>query len=409
MALEIQGGPFRPEYEIDTTAGTAVPQLGAFTAFLSAASPSSQVEQYGVDALMWISSSQIEAVLPPDIVPGPYDVFVRDPRGSLAKLTAGFTSLGPDLTPPAVSIVEPPPATIVNAQAEVPVAFEADDGAGYLAVLTWTVSLEGAQTLQGTCPLEPNAQKTTCRFNFVVPEPATTPQALTVDVTAVDAANNKTTAQTTLSVGLAPEVNGVSPTLGPAAGGTAVIVTGASFIPGTQVLIGDALLEPNGGTFIDAQTIRGTTPAHDPGPLTVTVQTGARSATATESFLYVGQPQVLLVSPTSGPVTGGAPLTIVGRNFGDDTTFYMGADIEVNEPLACTSVSVNRCGCTTGPGTGTVSVFASDSVGGVGELPLAYTYLDVDAAAPADAADSDAYDAGLFDEAPAPSADGGPG
>jgi len=383
IALEIQGGPFRPAYDIDTTAGTAVQQLGAFTAFLTPDTPGQQ--EVAVDALMWISASQIEAVLLPGITAGPYDVIVRDPRGSLARLPRGFTSLGGDETAPRLSIVEPTPGTIVNPQAEVPVAFEADDGAGLLALLTWTVSLGGAQTLQGTCPLEPNAQKTTCRFNFVVPEPQVTPQTLTVIVSAVDDASNVGAAQTTLAIGLAPQVDDVSPVLGPATGGSVVTVTGANFISGTQVWVGDALLEPGGGTQIDAQTIRGTTPAHDPGSFAVTVQTGAKSVTAMQSFLFVGRPQVLVVSPTSGPPAGDAPLTIVGRNFRDrgQTKLYMGA-IEAGKELPCAFVSVDRYQCTTSAGTGTVSIIADDPVSGSGELEEAYVYLDGDAGAPPD-------------------------
>jgi hypothetical protein len=393
--VQIEGGPFRPEYDIDTTAGTAVPQLGAFTAFLTRHAP--RLDQVAVDALMWISPSQIEAVLPLGIAAGSYDVVVRDPRGSLARLPGAFTSLGPDETPPQISIIEPGPGTIVNAQAEVPVAFEADDGAGQLAVLTWTVSLDGVQTLQGTCPLEPNAQKTTCRFNFVVPEPRVTPESLTVDVTATDTASNVGTAQTTLAVGLAPTVQDVSPTIGPASGGTAVTIAGDDFITGTQVFIGDALLEPNGGEVVDAHTIHGTTTVHEPGSYAVTVQTGAEAVKAKDAFVFVGQPQVLIVSPTSGPTAGGAPLTIVGRNFRDQhqTQFSMGATIGDSATLDCTFVSSNRCECTTMPGSGAVTIFAQDAVSGVGQLLLGYTYLDGqgDAGAPDEAPDEESDEA----------------
>ena len=114
---------------------------------------------------------------------GTYDVEVRDPRGSLARLPGAFVSLGPDRTPPAVTIDEPAQGTIVNAEAEVPVAFTADDGLGYLASMEWKVSTSDVD-FSGTCPLAPDAQRATCRFVFVAPQPTENGQPLAVVVTA---------------------------------------------------------------------------------------------------------------------------------------------------------------------------------------------------------------------------------
>ena len=382
VALAIEGGPFRPSYEIDTSAGTAVTQLGAFTAFLVGHVPSEQVRP--VESLMWLSASQIAVVLPQGLAAGEYDVQVVDPRGLKAVKPNGFTSLGPDLSPPMLSIDEPASRTVVVAQAEVPVAIVADDGAGLLASISWQVSLGGIQMLQDTCPLEPNAHRTTCRFVFVVPEPSSTPQTLTLVVHAEDMAHvaNTTTVQTTLSVGIAPTVTSFSPGEAPAAGGTLLTVKGGNFIPGTQVLLGDALLEPNGGTYVDATTIRGTTPAYEPGLVPAYVQTGSSTTKFASSFAFVGQPQVLAVTPSSGPPAGGTPLTVIGRYFrpGGKTRLFMGSDRPSATELVCEFVSANRFECTTPQGSGAATIYAQDPVGGLADLPLAFTYLDVDVA-----------------------------
>src|SRR5436309_2777405 len=75
--MVIQGGPFRPIYDIDTTSGKERAELGAFTAFLT---PTSGVgPAAAAESLMWVSPSELDAILPKEILPGTYDVEVRDP------------------------------------------------------------------------------------------------------------------------------------------------------------------------------------------------------------------------------------------------------------------------------------------------------------------------------------------
>jgi hypothetical protein len=378
VSLVIHGGPFRPAYELDTSGGTATAQLGDFTAFLSRSSGGAT--RVVPDSVGWLSTSELAAVLHEGVAAGTYDVEVRDPRGQLGQLASGFTSLGPDSMPPAVTIVEPPEGTIVNAEAEVPVAFTADDGLGYLSELRWSVSSSDIETQSGTCPLDPNAQQATCRFFFTVPPPleaASLP--LNVLVEAVDTVGNVGRAQTTLAIGVTPEVTSFSPVEGPAVGGTLVSVVGDDFIVGTQVLVGDTLLAPDGGTFVSSGLIQGTTVAHEPGIYPVSVRTGSATVVAAGTFALVGRPEVLAVSPSSGPPAGGTPITIVGRYFRSLTRLSFGSAMSSAAALCCPSLkSPNRIEGFTPPGAGAVSVFAADAVGGVGQLPLAFTYLPVD-------------------------------
>jgi hypothetical protein len=378
VSLVIEGGPFRPIYDVDTGGGNETIELGAFTAFLS---PSAGGTPLAADALMWLSPSQLAANIPPGIAPGPYDVALRDPRGGLAERPMGFVSLGRDTTKPVVKIDEPQPGAIVEAGAEVPVAFEADDGLGTLDTLDWKVFSTEATIASGTCSHAPNVSHATCRFLFVAPQPTQPGEAIEVLVTATDSANNPGPAQTTLSIGVPPTAGPISPFAGPASGGTALTVRGGNFIAGTQVLLGDALLLPGGGTVVNGGLIQGLTPPHDPGQVTVTIQTGASTVSA-GTFTFVGQPQVLAVAPSSGPLAGCTPITIVGKYFSEasKTRVWFGSDLATAAALQCTQYkSPNRIEGLTPPGAGAVSVFAQDPVGGVGELPLAYTYLDVDA------------------------------
>src|SRR4051812_23266495 len=69
----IQGGPFRPAYDIDTGDGRAATQLGAFTAYLS---PRGVGPRIAVESLRWLSNSALAAVLRAGAPPGVYDVEV---------------------------------------------------------------------------------------------------------------------------------------------------------------------------------------------------------------------------------------------------------------------------------------------------------------------------------------------
>jgi hypothetical protein len=377
ISLVIQGGPFRPIFDVDTSGGSETTELGAFTAFLAASGGGAAT---AADSLMWLSPSELAADLPSGIAPGPYDVEVRDPRGALARLPMGFVSLGPDVTPPVVKLDEPRPGTIVMAGAEVPVQFEADDGPGTLDQLAWKVFTADV-VLSMSCSHPPNVSRATCRFVFVAPQPTQPGELLNVQVSATDTAAWLGHDQTTLSIGVPPVVTSFEPFAGPAAGTTPFSVHGKNFIVGTQVLVGGVLLEPDGGTVVSDTLIQGTTPAHDPGLVPVTVRSGSASVDAHDSFRFVGQPQVLDVSPSAGPSSGCTPVTIVGKYFDETamTRIWFGADRQSWSALQCINYKgANRIEGLTPPGAGAVSVFAEDPVGGLGSLPLAYTYLDVD-------------------------------
>jgi hypothetical protein len=386
-SLVIHGGPFRPIYDIDTSGGHETLELGAFTAFIA---PS---DGFGValpaDQLMWLSTSELAATLPAGINAGSYDVEVRDPRGAVAMKKMGFVSLGPDQQSPTVTIDEPESGTIVASGAEVPVAFTADDGPGYLRSMVWKVATSEGE-MSGSCPVVLPVHRTTCRFLFVVPTPQQNGEPLSIVATVTDTGTSAPAmAETTLAIGLPPIVQSFDPREGPAAGGTPITITGDHFIAGTEVLVGGAPLVPlvaGGGIVVSDTVIQGLAPSHDPGLVTVTVRTGSASVDASGKFSYVGRPEVRALTPTMGPIAGCTPVTIVGKYFRESevpgaplTSVVFGSDPATGAPLQCASwKSDNRIEGLTPAGAGAVSVFAIDPVGGVGGLPLAFTYLDTD-------------------------------
>jgi flagellin-like hook-associated protein FlgL len=123
-----------------------------------------------------------------------------------------------------------------------------------------------------------------------------------------------------------PTVTGISPTGGPAAGGTRVAITGTDFTStNTSVTFGGTPATVNldvTGPTTSAALLRVDTPAHALGPADVVVTTLA-GASAPFSFLYAPVPTVTSVrvtgdppgTPARGPTTGGTKVTITGTDF----------------------------------------------------------------------------------------------
>ncbi|MBJ2143629.1 IPTL-CTERM sorting domain-containing protein [Delftia acidovorans] len=150
----------------------------------------------------------------------------------------------------------------------------------------------------------------------------------------------------------APTVTSVSPTAGPAAGGTSVVITGTNLSGATAVTFGATAA--TGFTVNSATQITATAPAGSPGTVDVRVTTtGGTSATgAADQFTYVATPTVTSISPTSGPQAGGTTVTLTGTNLGGATAVTFGA-------TAATGFTVNsatQITATAPAGTGTVDV-----------------------------------------------------
>ena len=120
-------------------------------------------------------------------------------------------------------------------------------------------------------------------------------------------------------VGLAPTVAGVSPSMGPVTGHTPLTITGTNFAAGATVWIGQSnvatkCLEVHvvSSTKITCSTSGGA----EPGVWNLWVVTsGGKSALSpADHFTYYAL-WVLYVSPNSGPVRGGTPVTISGNDF----------------------------------------------------------------------------------------------
>ncbi len=132
-----------------------------------------------------------------------------------------------------------------------------------------------------------------------------------------------------------PTVTGLSPTSGPATGGTVVTIAGTNFTGTTQVDFGS--VRASSFTVLSNTSITATAPAEAAGVVDVAVYNAGPSALSSAdkyTFLPTSQgPSVTGVSPAVGPTYGGNSVTIVGTNFTGATAVKFGS-------LAATSFTV---------------------------------------------------------------------
>ncbi len=154
--------------------------------------------------------------------------------------------------------------------------------------------------------------------------------------------------------GVPPGVSGVSPKLGPAAGGNVVGISGADFIGVTGVTFGGASAE----SFVvnSPTSITAVAPPETAGRVEVTVTTvygsspafwcaRARPCVIDDYYKFI-EPTITELSPDSGPEAGGTNVTVTGTGFGiglGATTFTFdsvpASEVECIALTTCTLVT----------------------------------------------------------------------
>jgi hypothetical protein len=123
----------------------------------------------------------------------------------------------------------------------------------------------------------------------------------------------------------APVVTKVSPTTGPAAGGTMVQISCELFQPGVQVELGGSPLTDV--TSMGKFMLQGRTTAHTSGPVDVVlINPDGQRGTLAKGFSYDAAPAPVIsrVSPDRGPAAGGTPVQISCENFQPGTRVEFG-------------------------------------------------------------------------------------
>jgi IPT/TIG domain len=165
-------------------------------------------------------------------------------------------------------------------------------------------------------------------------------------------------------------ISGISPSQGPASGGTAVTVTGTGFQTGTTVEFGS--VQSAGVTVVSSTQITAVSPPESAGTVAVTVTgSNSQSASLPSAFTYSSGPSLSSVSPTSGPVAGGTAVTIMGSGFQSGASVAFGS-------VGSTAVTVagsNQITAVSPPeSAGTVAVTVTNSGSQSASLPSAFKY-----------------------------------
>ncbi len=162
----------------------------------------------------------------------------------------------------------------------------------------------------------------------------------------------------------APTVTAISPVVGPAAGGTAVTLTGTGFTTGATVTIGG--VAATNVVVVSATSITAVTAAHAPGAVDVVVTNlDGQSGSLANGFTFVAPPTVTSISPVSGPAAGGTAVTLTGTDFTTGATVTIGGvaatNVIVVSATSITAVTAAHC-------AGAVDVVVTNPDGQSGSL-----------------------------------------
>ncbi|MBI5066834.1 MAG: IPT/TIG domain-containing protein [Deltaproteobacteria bacterium] len=133
----------------------------------------------------------------------------------------------------------------------------------------------------------------------------------------------------------------VSPSSGPTAGGTALVLTGTGFEAGAQVSVGGSAAAVGA---ITATRIEATAPAHAAGPADVVVSLpDGRTASLAAAFAYLAPPpppSLASLAPVEGPDSGGTAVLLTGSDFQAGATVTFGGIAGAVGTVTSTSISV---------------------------------------------------------------------
>ena len=175
-----------------------------------------------------------------------------------------------------------------------------------------------------------------------------------------------------------PTVTSVSPNNGPAAGNTAVTITGTNFASGATVTFGS-----NAATnvvVVSGTQITATTPAGSAGAVTVTVTANGQSGSLTNGFTYnaaiaISFGQVAAATPQSSTAT--VPVTFPGvQTVGDLNIVVVGWNDTTSAVQSVTDSAGNTYSLAIGPTSGTALrqsiYYAPNIVGGANTVTVTF-------------------------------------
>ena len=378
VRLTLLGDGFLPATTLDPASGRRVAVIDGFHARIG-----KDVGWAELTDLAWQSTGQMSASLlnasASGLPRGYLDVQITDPRGQRAALPNAFYEFGPDVTPPTITFTSPAPDAPVGPGTLLRGNFHASDAPpGALAELGWTYSEGGVARTSSSCRVTLQATEVDCGFQVKVGQSLRGGEQIQIVANAIDAsaARNRTEATLSFTVLARPTIGSISPSSGGTAGGTDVVITGTSFLPGSQAILDGVPLFPDGGIVIDEHTLSGHVPAHGESSTVIVVRTPLGDAIGPPLvFTYLPPPLVETITPSTGAATGGTAVALTGKGFSKDTRIYFGSTLDSAVPLTQLFLQSDSAIIGRAPaGSGQTWVWAFDETLGFTRLPNRFTW-----------------------------------
>jgi hypothetical protein len=369
VRLTLLGHDFIPATLLDPLSGRRVAQSDGFEARIGKAG-----QWESLIRLDWLSPVALAASLPSAsaqrLPAGPLDVEVTDPRGRTSRLADGFQELGPDRAGPRLALTGPPPDTLVAAGMILRGGFQASDSPpGTLADLGWSHAENGRTVDSARCPVPAGAEHARCTFQLTLGKTLVAGDVVRIVVDAADSSANRSETSLSFVARDRPILFAVSPSSGGTAGGTDIVISGAGFVAGSQAMLDDEPLFPNGGIVVNEHAMSGHAPAHAAGPALLVVHTPLGQAIGTATFTYLSPPTISTITPDRGPAAGGTAVAITGTDFNAGTRIYFGASLDGAAPLVDAFLQSDTAIVGRTPaGSGRTTVWAFDGTLGFSKL-----------------------------------------
>ncbi len=302
-------GRIADDYPLRAISGQTVARLVRGAELVSGSTLTASDPSITVTPTAWFGTSvQFDVTVQSGAALGHADLIVTSPSGDVDILTAAL-----EITPPNPEVLSVTPA-------------DGEPVGGTFVTVTGTNFRPGLRVVIGDRIYVEGAPG---GATLVDPTTLTLTTAATIggehDVVVIDPSGVEGRAVDSFTVLAAPAIATLFPSVGSAAGGTEVILTGSNFVTGALVTI-DGIAQPNVRVDSPTQMTIFTAPGVVGGPYIVEV-TNPGGASATAAFAYVGKadPVLTYVTPDRGSPEGGQTITLMGTGFSAETQVVFGA------------------------------------------------------------------------------------
>ena len=312
------------------TGNTSITITG--TNFVGTPLPTVTVDGNPCTSIIVTGTTQISCNTPAG-TSGAKDVIVTT-YNSLSSST-GASSLFTYNPPPTVTGVTP---TVGDSSGATPITIT---GTGFISAPT-SITVGGVAC--GTIGFN-SATEVTCTTGG--PGPTTGPS----DIVVTNPDNLSGTGTDLFTYLEAPSVTAISPTEGPATGGTTVTITGSNFFSGVTVTIGG--LNCTSVNFVDDSEINCQTPNFSETTTllkdVIVTNPDGQSSPLPSSFSSEAVPTFTSITPNNGDLSGGTNVTIAGTGFESGlTVFFGGSGVAANSVTNSQIVATSPASASTG-------------------------------------------------------------